>query len=204
MKASRMAALLLAGWSLAACAGTETAAPAPQPSADAALLAGGGPVRRDGGRLVITLDNGATVEFVDYRGRPQAGQYWDSVAHLYRGRLGGGRFHLVERSAYGRTHGVLVDTATGASWSIPGGMVLSPDGDRLLVLPDEAGEKRLQIWDLGGARPKVELDVLPRRPVRFESWEPDRIALRVPDDGAVRTVWLERSWGAWNLPEPLR
>lgn len=194
----------------AACV-TESAAPPPPAAAaadagEAAVIAAAqGSVRREGGRLILSLGNGGTMEFADYRGKPQGGTDWDAVSHQYRGRLGGGGYHLIDRTAYGRSHGVLVDAAGGASWSVPAVAVVGPGGNRLLVLPDEAGGgKRLQIWYLGGPRPKVELDMAPGRPVRFDSWSDGRIALRVPDQGVMKTVSLEQSWGAWTIPAELK
>jgi hypothetical protein len=179
--------------------------PASTEAAD--IAAGGGQVRRAGPRLTITLGRGGTVEFTDYRGRKQQGgnQDWDSVAHIYRGRLGEGRYHLVERAAYGRIHDVLIDAVSGSSWSVPGSAHISPDRDRLLVLPDEIGNRQLQLWLLSGPRPKVELDLVPARPVRFDSWlDNERIALRLPDQGVMKTVWLQRTWGAWEIPLGLK
>lgn len=210
MRWTGITALAALALSLVACVTVEPAADHAAPvtaghGEERAIAGAGGRVRRDGARLIVSLGNGGTMEFSDYRGKPQGGMFWDSVSHLYRGRLGEGRYHLVERTAYGRTHGVLIETATGASWSVPGAVLLSPDGERLLVIPDEAGNKRLQVWALTSGRPKIELDALPNRPVRFDSWQAgDRIALRVPDDGVMQTVWLERSWGAWDLPPLLR
>lgn len=207
MRVIRWAPTAVLGMFLAACV-TEATAPPPTTTANAdeasAIATAQGAVRRDGGRLILSLSNGGTMEFADYRGKPQGGTDWDAVSHVYRGRLGGGRYHLFTRSAYGRSHGVLVESGSGASWSVPAVAVIGSGGDRLLILPDEAGGKRLQIWYLGGARPKVELDVAPGRPVRFDSWTGDRIALRVPDQGVMKALVLEQSWGAWSVPAELK
>ncbi|GEM_PF-3668315 len=174
------------------------------PSAEsAAITASNGRVRREGGRLTVTLGKGGTVEFTDYRGRQQSGKDWDSVTHIYRGLLGDGRYHLVERSAYGRVHDVLIEAVSGTSWSVPGSAYISPDGQRLLILPDDAGNKQLQIWALIAPRPKIEFDTQPALPVRFDRWtDNEHIALRVPDQGVMRTIILQRNWGAWDLPLP--
>lgn len=205
-----MATVAALAVALAGCGSSQPAAPsspaAVTPSAEsAAITAAEGRVRREGPRLIVTLGKGGTVEFTDYRGRQQAGKDWDSVVHIYRGRLGEGRYHLVERSAYGRTHDVLIEAVNGASWSVPGSAHISPDGQRLLILPDDAGSKQLQIWALIAPRPKIEFDTQPALPVRFDRWtDNEHIALRVPDQGVMKTISLERTWGAWDLPLPRR
>lgn len=205
-----MAAAAAISAALAGCVSTEPSAPsgpaAVTPSAESvAIAAADGRVRREGVRLIVTLGRGGTVEFTDYRGRHQAGKDWDSVVHIYRGRLGHGRYHLVERSAYGRTHDVLIESDQGTSWAVPGSAHISPDGQRLLILPDDAGSKQLQIWALIAQRPKIEFDVQPSLPIRFDRWtDNEHIALRVPDQGVMKTISLERIWGAWDLPLPAR
>jgi hypothetical protein len=155
----------------------------------AALSCSGGAVTRSGDTLRIRLTSQGAKTFVNVGGEADA-------AYEYRGRLGPGEFHLLER--FGGEHPpyyVLVDPHSGVDITLVGRPIVSPDGARFAVAISEwdcadSPNQRLAIWRFADRQPTQEWDIAPLRcegngtPAGWAAVEP---SWRTPDTlGFVR------------------
>lgn len=151
--------------------------------------------RRDKDRLILSREDGRTVEFADAQPCLPEGGDTQCASHRLAAWLPSRHAFLVDVRRYEGGHYLLVDTRSGESLEIASPPHFSPDGTRFATFDgDEDGGDGIRIWVAHGQSFVSEWNL--SSGAQFVRWDGnDRLLVK----GAKRANVIVRSASGWTL-----
>jgi hypothetical protein len=151
--------------------------------------------RRDKDRLILSREDGRTVEFADARPCLPEGGDTQCTSHRLAAWLPSRHAFLVDVRRYEGGHYLLVDARSGESLEIASPPHFSPDGTRFATFDgDEDGGDGIRIWAAHGQSFVSEWNL--SSGAEFVRWDGnDRLLVKT----AKRTSAIVRSASGWTL-----
>jgi hypothetical protein len=150
--------------------------------------------RRDKDRLILSREDGRTVEFADAQPCLPEGGDTQCTSHRLAAWLPSRHAFLVDVRRYEGGHYLLVDARGGESLEIASPPHFSPDGTRFATFDGDDGGDGIRIWVAHGQSFVSEWNL--SSGTEFVRWDGnDRLLVK----GARRTSVIVRSASGWTL-----